>query len=107
MKQFKWTINDASDLYQCFIPFIERGGLFIPSKEVFEMGEVVELKLMFSDKEWSIEAPVVWITPEAAVDDARPGGVGLQLKAEHENLYNEMQTLLVGFNGNAIERFVF
>lgn len=107
MKQFKWTINDTSDLYQCFIPFIERGGLFIPSKDTFEMGEVVELQLTFSGKEWCIEAPVVWITPEAAINDARPAGVGLQFKVEHENLYSDMQTQLVGFNGSAIDRFVF
>ncbi len=106
MKQLKWVINDAGDLYRCFIPFIERGGLFIPTAEAFTMGETVELQLDFLGKEWRIEAPVVWMTPDSAVDQSHPKGVGLQFQEEHQAYCGEIDTMLVGYTDANASRFV-
>lgn len=105
MKTLKLVIADATQLYQCYMPFIECGGIFIPSEQSIEMGEMITLDLELFEAKHCIIVPVVWKTPSAAVGRLRPMGVGVQFSAEHEALCAEMETLLVGINGGSVSRF--
>lgn len=74
-----YTINDPLELNLAFMPFIEGGGLFIPSSDSFLLGEriFVELVLPLKKESSKIEGKVVWITPNNALHHVLPG-VGIQ-----------------------------
>ena len=74
-----YTIKDPLELNLAYMPFIEEGGLFIPSSESFSLGEKMLLDLFLPGKKDSvkIEGKVVWITPNNALHHVLPG-VGIQ-----------------------------
>lgn len=55
--------NVMPDLYQSYMPFVQGGGIFIPTDEPFVLGEKCLLILKIPDRdEISIVSQVVWVT---------------------------------------------
>lgn len=73
------SIKDLKVLYVAYMPYVDGGGLFIPTKKVFKMGENLSLllSLMNEEKKYSVNGKVVWITPDKAHNNMVPG-VGVQ-----------------------------
>jgi type IV pilus assembly protein PilZ len=73
------AIKDKQALYMAYMPFIKNGGLFIPTKKLYELGEELFLlvKIMDETDAVSISGKVVWVSPAGALDN-RPQGVGIQ-----------------------------
>ena len=73
------AIKDLKVLYAAYMPFVDNGGLFIPTKKQFNMGDKISLliSLMSEDKKYPIEGKVVWITPEKVHNNMAPG-IGVQ-----------------------------
>lgn len=73
------AIKDKQALYMAYMPFIKNGGLFIPTKKSYELGDEMFLLVNFLDETEpvSISGRVIWVTPEGALDN-RPQGVGIQ-----------------------------
>lgn len=73
------AIKDLKVLYAAYMPFVDNGGLFIPTKKQFNMGDKISLliSLMSEDKKYPIEGKVVWITPERVHNNMAPG-IGVQ-----------------------------
>jgi len=73
------TIRDKSALYAAFMPFIENGGLFIPTNKPYQLGdEVFMLLTLMEEKErMPIAGKVVWVTPRGAQAN-RIAGIGVQ-----------------------------
>ena len=61
------------------MPFVENGGLFVPSKKDHNLGDELFLlvKIMDEPDPIHISGKVVWITPPGALGN-RPRGVGVQ-----------------------------
>ena len=74
------AIKDKKQLYRSYMPFISNGGLFIPTKRMYKMGEEVFLLLVLMDEteRLPIAGTVVWKTPEGS-DANRVAGIGIQL----------------------------
>lgn len=72
-------INDPLELNLSYMPFIEGGGLFVPTSEYFALGAEVLIHLQLPGKKDSvkIQGRVVWITPANALHHVLPG-VGVQ-----------------------------
>ena len=78
IKTLNYIIQDPLELNLSFIPFIINGGLFIPTKEIFILGEQVQLTLQLPNKQpMAIFGKVVWITPVNALHHVLPG-IGIQ-----------------------------
>jgi len=62
------SIKDMAVLYSAFMPFIENGGLFVPSRKVYELGDEVFILLGLMDETDRIPlaCTVVWLTPQGA-----------------------------------------
>jgi type IV pilus assembly protein PilZ len=73
------TIKDKSALYAAYMPFINNGGLFIPTSKGYALGdEVFMLLTLMDDKEkMPIAGRVIWITPKGAQGN-RTAGIGVQ-----------------------------
>lgn len=89
-------IKDKAVLYAAYMPFLKEGGLFIPTKKNFEMGQELNLVITLpgeTDK-YTVIGKVAWITPIDAQGN-RKGGIGVSFTGiEGEKLRNKIESLL-------------
>ena len=81
-KVLSLSIKDKSALYAAYMPFLENGGVFVPSEQVFELGEEVFMlvNLVDDDEKIPLSGRVVWITPKGAQNN-KTAGVGVQFNS--------------------------
>ncbi|MEZ0122092.1 MAG: PilZ domain-containing protein [Candidatus Reddybacter sp.] len=91
------TLKDSNELYACYMPFVENGGLFIPSRKQFAIGDevFVLLELMEEPDKLPLTGKVVWVTPKGTAGN-RKQGVGIQFPAESAQLVQRIETYLAG-----------
>jgi type IV pilus assembly protein PilZ len=77
------NIRDRTALYAAYMPFLEGGGIFIPTSRKYELGEEVFmiLSLPHDLNRIAIQGKVVWITPEGAQGN-RTQGIGVQFQQD-------------------------
>ena len=73
------AIKDKQALYMSYMPFIQNGGLFVPTKKDYSLGDEMFLlvKIMDEIEPVNISGKVAWISPMGALGN-RPRGVGVQ-----------------------------
>jgi len=91
------TIKDKAVLYAAYMPFIQGGGLFIPTGKQYELGEEVFmlLKLMDEPEKIPVAGKVVWLTPKGAQGN-KVAGIGVQFTGEDTMAKNKVETYLAG-----------
>ena len=79
MEILNYEIKDPLELNLSYMPFINEGGLFIPTPKLFSLGDAITVDLKLPEKKESmrIVGKVVWITPKNALHHVLPG-VGIQ-----------------------------
>ncbi|OUS06363.1 pilus assembly protein PilZ, partial [Gammaproteobacteria bacterium 54_18_T64] len=67
------SLKDADELYACYMPFVENGGLFIPSRKQFSIGDevFVLLELMEEDDKLPLTGKVIWVTPKGTAGNRK------------------------------------
>jgi len=85
-----YTIQDPKELNLSYIPFIEGGGIFIPTRERFRFGEVIQVNLKIPGESdvFDVKGKIVWITPLNALHHVLPG-IGIQFIGENANLVKQ------------------
>ncbi len=68
------NINSKSALYATYMPYLKRGGLFVPTTRNYSIGDEVFMLLTLMDEP-------VWITPAGAQGN-RNQGIGIQFSAD-------------------------
>ncbi|MGD8619077.1 MAG: PilZ domain-containing protein [Gammaproteobacteria bacterium] len=92
------TIKDKSALYAAYMPFIKGGGLFIPTKKSYQLGDEVFmlLSLMDETEKIPVAGKIVWITPVGAQGN-RAAGIGVQFSDQDEGVArNKIEGHLAG-----------
>jgi len=92
------TIRDKSALYAAYMPFINGGGLFIPTKKSYRLGEEVFMLLTLMDETEKIPVAgkIVWITPPGAQGN-RAAGIGVQFSEQDDGAArNKIEGYLAG-----------
>ena len=92
------SIKDKNALYAAYMPFIKNGGLFIPTKREYEMGEEVFmlLNLMEETERLPIAGKIIWKTPVCA-EGYRAAGIGVQFSDQDGGTArNKIETYLAG-----------
>ncbi len=92
------TIRDKSALYAAYMPFITSGGLFIPTKKSYRLGEEVFmlLTLMEETEKIPVAGKIVWITPAGAQGN-RAAGIGVQFSDQDDGAArNKIEGYLAG-----------
>ena len=77
------TIKDRAVLYAAYMPFIQNGGLFVPTNKQYGLGDdvFILLSLMDEAEKIPITGQVVWITPKGAQGN-RQAGIGVQFSEQ-------------------------
>lgn len=91
------TIRDKAVLYAAYMPFIQNGGLFIPTNKSYALGDEVFmlLNLMDEPEKIPVAGKVVWITPKGAQGN-RAAGIGVQFSGEDDSAAKKIETYLAG-----------
>lgn len=90
------AIKEKVALYAAYMPFLNGGGLFIPTNKPFKMGEEVFMLLSLLDDpvKLKVVGHVVWITP--ATQGSKPQGIGVQFSEKNGGLEarNKIEAML-------------
>ena len=72
------SIREKGALYAAYMPFVEHGGLFVPTQRPAQLGDdlYVILTLMDDPAKVAIPGKVAWITPAGTT--GRQQGIGIQ-----------------------------
>jgi type IV pilus assembly protein PilZ len=72
------AIKEKAALYASYMPYVENGGLFVPTTRAANIGDDIYLivSLMDDPARDSVSSKVVWITP--ADVNGRQQGIGVQ-----------------------------
>lgn len=91
------SINDVATLHAAYMPYVENGGLFIPTKKKYSMGDEIFVLLTLIDEaeKIPISGKVVWLTPAGAQGN-RIAGIGVQFSGNENNVVNIIEKYLVG-----------
>ncbi len=91
------AIKDKGVLYAAYMPFIKNGGLFIPTKKEYELGDEVFmlLNLMDEAEKIPVAGKVIWVTPKGA-QGQRAAGVVLQFNDQDDVARTKIETYLAG-----------
>jgi type IV pilus assembly protein PilZ len=91
------AIKDKAVLYAAYMPFIRNGGLFIPTKKEYELGDEVFmlLNLMDEAEKLPVAGKVVWVTPKGA-GGTKAAGIGVQFNDQDNVARSKIETYLAG-----------
>ena len=91
------SIRDVDELYNCYMPFVANGGLFIESKQHHQLGDevFVVLELMDEPEKYPLSGRVVWLSP-SGVGSNRRQGFALQLAEDNADLVKKIEATLAG-----------
>ena len=91
------AIKDKAVLYAAYMPFVKNGGLFIPTKKEYQLGDEVFmlLNLMGEAEKIPVAGKVVWLTPKGAQGN-RAAGIGVQFNDQDDTARAKIETYLAG-----------
>ena len=93
------AIKDKAQLYSSYMSYVSGGGLFIPTKKNYALGDEVFLLLTLPGEtaKMPVAGKIIWITPPGA-QGGKVAGIGIQLADEEGNkqVRNKIETLLAG-----------
>ncbi|NWN81446.1 MAG: PilZ domain-containing protein [Halomonas sp.] len=91
------TIEDTQALFAAYMPALERGGIFVPTRERHELGQQIHLLLVLPGDSDAIPVTgeVIWVTPDGA-SGGRPPGVGIHFSTADSLTRDRIERLLAG-----------
>ena len=91
------SLKDKKSLYVSYMPFVQGGGIFIPTTREYEMGQDIFmlLNLMNETERLPINGKVIWKTP-TGLDGYRSAGIGVQFGVDDIAIKNKIETYLAG-----------
>ena len=91
------TIKDKAVMYAAYMPFLDNGGIFVPTNKRYSIGDEVFMLLTLMDEpeKIPIAGRVVWITPAGAQGN-RQAGVGVQFSEQDATANAKIEVHLGG-----------
>ncbi|MFT3758033.1 PilZ domain-containing protein [Thauera sp.] len=93
------NINSKSALYAAYMPFLNNGGLFVPTPKSYNLGDEVFmlLQLMDDPTRHPVAGRVAWLTPQGA-QGGKTQGVGVQFSDDDASkvLRGRIEQILAG-----------
>ncbi len=104
-KALSLTIPDVPTLLSAYMPFLDRGGIFVPTKTLYSLGQPVVLLLTLPgvSERLSVTGQVIWISPEG-VSGRRLPGIGVHFSQQDYSVRDRIETLLAGQLDKALPR---
>lgn len=94
-KALALTVPDTSTLFSAYMPFLERGGLFVPTKTPYALGDQVTLLLTLPGEceRLTVSGDVVWVSPDE-ISSQRVAGIGVHFSFKDIALRERIEMLL-------------
>ena len=95
------TIKDKHALYAAYMAFVKGGGLFVPTKKTYKLGDEVFMLITLMDEaeKLPVAGRVIWITPKGA-QGKRTSGIGVQFSDQDQgNTQKKIENYLAGALG--------
>ncbi len=92
------TIRDKNALYAAYMPFVQNGGLFIPTNKSYQLGDdvFILLNLMDEPERIPVAGKVIWVTPRNS-EGYRSTGIGVQFSdKDNGTTRNRIENYLAG-----------
>ena len=91
------TIKDKAVLYSAYMPFLDNGGLFVPTSKAYVLGDEVFMLLTLLDESEKIpiSGKAVWVTPRGAQGN-RTAGIGVQFSDQDGSANTKIENHLAG-----------
>ena len=92
------SIKDKSSLYAAYMPYVQNGGLFIPTNKNYNLGDEVFmlLSLMDDGERLPVAGKIIWMTPKRAQGN-RAHGIGVQFSLQDKGATRgKIETHLAG-----------
>jgi len=94
------NINSKSALFAAYMPYLKRGGIFVPTAKVYGLGDEVFMLLSLMDEpgKLPIAGKVVWVTPHGAQGN-KTQGIGVQFSDDDSGntARKKIETILTGY----------
>jgi type IV pilus assembly protein PilZ len=98
------SITSKSALYAAYMPFLKRGGLFLPTNREYALGDEIFLLLTLMDEpaRLPIAGSVVWVTP-AGSQGNKTQGIGIQFSSDEsgQSARRKIEGILGGHLGSS------
>jgi type IV pilus assembly protein PilZ len=98
------NINTKAALFSAYMPFLKRGGLFVPTAKPYSVGDEVFMLLSLMDEpgKLPIAGAVVWVTPGGAQGNKTQGiGVHFSDDESGQAAKGKIESLLGGLLGSS------
>ncbi|UYF98485.1 PilZ domain-containing protein [Halomonas sp. GD1P12] len=96
-KALSLTVPDIPTLLSAYMPYLERGGMFVPVDTLYRLGQVVHLLITLpgESERLSVTGTVVWVSP-AGISGRRMAGIGVHFGLQDYAVRDKIETLLAG-----------
>lgn len=98
------NITSKSALYAAYMPFLKRGGIFVPTAKQYAIGDEVFMLLSLLDEpgKLPIAGQVVWVTPYGAQAN-KTQGIGVQFSDDESGMAakSKIESMLGGHLGSS------
>lgn len=76
-------IKEKAALYAAYMPFLQNGGIFVPTNKPYKIGDEIYLILTLMDDptKYPIAGKIAWITPSGA-NNNKAQGIGVHFSAD-------------------------
>ena len=76
-------IKEKAALYAAYMPFLEHGGIFVPTTKPYKIGDDIYLilTLVNDPTKYPVAGKVAWITP-AGANNNKAQGIGVHFSAD-------------------------
>ncbi|MDR3480123.1 MAG: PilZ domain-containing protein [Burkholderiaceae bacterium] len=76
-------IKEKAALYAAYMPFLQNGGIFVPTTKPYKIGDEIYLilTLMEDAAKYPIAGKIAWITP-AGANNSKAQGIGVHFSAD-------------------------
>ncbi|MHB0776915.1 PilZ domain-containing protein [Halomonas sp. WWR20] len=105
-KALSLTIRDEQTLLSAYMPWLERGGMFVPTQERYAPGQVVHLLLTLPDEteRMPVSGTVAWISP-SGVGGRRMPGIGVHFDDGGHAVRDRIEGHLAGLLNNSMPTY--
>ena len=80
-------IKEKAALYAAYMPFLNNGGIFVPTSKPYKIGDEIYLILTLMDDptKYPIAGKIAWITP-AGANNNKAQGIGVHFSSDESGL---------------------
>lgn len=80
-------IKEKAALYAAYMPFLNHGGIFVPTTKQYKIGDEIYLILTLMDDptKYPIAGKIAWITP-AGANNNKQQGIGVHFAGDESGL---------------------